>query len=180
MNKAETTQVLAILRAAYPNFYKSMSEADVMDIINLWHDMFKNENMLVVAASVKALIALDTKGFPPVIGQVKEHLGKITQPERMSEMEAWNHVARALRNSTYNSTQEFEKLPEVVRLVVGSPSQLRAWATVEEDDLQTVVQSNFIRSYRAKAEQKREYLAMPPDVKRLLADAVNGFARLEG
>lgn len=42
--------------------------------------------------------------------------------------------------------------------------------------MQSVVQSNFMRSYRARAQHEREYLALPPEVKGLMEEIAAGFA----
>lgn len=85
-------------------------------------------------------------------------------------------MASALRNSGYNSVTEFDKLPPVVRRIIGSPSQLREWAMMDSDTVQSVVQSNFMRSYRARAQSEREYLALPPEVKGLMEEIAGAMS----
>ena len=41
MNPTETKGVLALLRAAYPNFYKDMPRADLLAVVNLWQKQFE-------------------------------------------------------------------------------------------------------------------------------------------
>ena len=176
MTREETIKVLAVLKAAYPAFYRGM-KADVLNgIVNLWASQFEGDDYKTVGAAVQAHIATDTKGYPPHIGAIKEAIRKITQPDEMSEMEAWGYVASALRNSGYNSVTEFDKLPPVVRRIVGSPSQLREWAMMDSDTVQSVVQSNFMRSYRARAQHEREYLALPENVRELMAQLAGSMA----
>lgn len=169
MNQKETIAVLAVLKTAYPQFYRGLSPQELQETVTLWAEMFAAEEFAVVKAAVKAHIASDTKGYPPHIGAIKEAIRKITHPDEMSEMEAWNCVAMALRNSNYNSVKEFERLPSVVRRIVGAPSQLREWAAMDTDTIQSVVQSNFMRSYRARSQSEREYLALPVEVKETMA-----------
>jgi hypothetical protein len=120
---------------------------------------------------VKAFISGDGKGFPPAIGQIKERIRLITQPEEMTEQEAWTFVSKALRNSIYGSEEEFAKLPPEVRAVVHDPGQLRQWARSPDDTVQTVIASNFMRSFRAKQKATKEYMALPTEVKRLMISA---------
>ena len=176
MNQKETIAVLAVLRTAYPQFYRGLSPQELQETVTLWAEMFAAEEFAVVKAAVKAHIASDTKGYPPHIGAIKEAIRKITQPDEMSEMEAWNCVARALRNSNYNSVKEFERLPSVVRRIVGAPSQLREWAMMDSDTVQSVVQSNFMRSYRVRAQSEREYLALPESVRELMGQLAGSMA----
>lgn len=176
MTREETIKVLAVLKAAYPAFYRGMKADELNGIVNLWASQFEGDDYKTVGAAVQAHIATDTKGYPPHIGAIKEAIRKITQPDEMSEMEAWGYVASALRNSGYNSVAEFDKLPPVVRRIVGSPSQLREWAMMDSDTVQSVVQSNFMRSYRARAQSEQEYLALPAEVKETMAQLADSMS----
>ena len=176
MTREETIKVLAVLKAAYPAFYRGMKADELNGIVNLWASQFEGDDYKTVGAAVQAHIATDTKGYPPHIGAIKEAIRKITQPDEMSEMEAWGYVASALRNSGYNSVTEFDKLPPVVQRIVGSPSQLREWAMMDSDTVQSVVQSNFMRSYRVRAQSEREYLALPESVRELMGQLAGSMA----
>lgn len=65
MNQTETLQIMAVLRGAYPAFYRDMVRKDAESVVALWTEMFAEEDVAIVAAAVKALIATDDKGFPP-------------------------------------------------------------------------------------------------------------------
>ena len=166
MNKTETIKIMATLKAAYPQYYRDMPDADVKAAVNLWQSMFDDTPYETVAAGVKAFMAADAKGFPPSIGQVKERITLLTRPQdRLTEQEAWALVKKALRNSAYGYREEFEKLPSDVRAIVGSASVLREWGQINMDEVDTVVASNFMRSYRARVQYEREYDALPQSVK---------------
>ena len=171
MTRDDTTKILAVLRGAYPAFYRDITKQEAYSTIDLWESMFDEEPYELVAAAVKAFIAGDSKGFPPSIGQVKERIRQITQPEEMTEQEAWSYVSKALRNSTYGSEEEFLKLPPEVQAVVHDPGQLRQWALADADEVETVIASNFMRSFRAKQKTTKEYMALPTSVKRLMISA---------
>jgi hypothetical protein len=139
--------------------------------------MFKDDDAQIVTAAVQALIAADEKGFPPVIGQVKAYMRMLMPSDELSEMEAWTLVSRAASRGVYHAKDEFEKLPPLIQETLGSPQTLIDWGMIEERDFQTVTQSNFMRTYRAKAEKAREYRALPDNVKALIGGAVK---QLEG
>lgn len=171
MTREDTIKILSVLRGAYPAFYRDITKQEAESTISLWVSMFDEEPYELVGAAVKAFISGDSKGFPPAIGQIKERIRQITQPEEMTEQEAWSHVSKALRNSTYGSEEEFAKLPPEVQAVVHDPGQLRQWAMSAADEVETVIASNFMRSFRAKQKATKEYLALPTDVKRLMIAA---------
>ena len=168
MTYEETLKIMSVLKASYPSFYRDMKRSEAEGIVNLWAEMFADDDYGIVGAAVKALIASDEKGFPPVIGQVKARIRQITEPTPMTELEAWALVSRAVSNSTYNSEEEFAKLPPEIQAVVHDPGQLRQWAMGSSEDLETVIASNFQRSFRAKQKARQEYAALPGDVKRMM------------
>ena len=171
MTREETIKILSVLRGAYPAFYRDITKQEAESTIALWESMFDEEPYELVGAAVKAFISGDAKGFPPAIGQIKERIRLITTPEEMTEQEAWTYVSKALRNSTYGSEEEFAKLPPEVQAVVHDPGQLRQWAMSPADDVESVIASNFMRSFRVKQKTNKEYMALPTEVKRLMISA---------
>lgn len=176
MDRRETAQVLSVLRAAYPNFYKGMGRQELEGIVDLWATMFAEDDPKLVAGAVKAFIATDARGFPPVIGVIKDKLRQLTTPEMMTEQEAWGLVFKAIRDSGYRAREEFEALPPLLRSLVGSPRQLQDWGMMDEDTVQSVVASNFMRSYRARAQHQQEFDALPSDVQRMALSASGMFS----
>ena len=171
MTREDTIKILSVLRGAYPAFYRDITKQEAESTIALWESMFDEEPYELVAAAVKAFISGDGKGFPPAIGQIKERIRLITTPEEMTEQEAWALVSKALRNSTYGSEEEFAKLPPEVKAVVHDPGQLKQWGMSPADEVETVIASNFMRSFRAKQKVNKEYMALPTEVKRLMISA---------
>ena len=171
MTREETIKILSVLRGAYPAFYRDITKQEAESTIALWESMFDEEPYELVGAAVKAFISGDGKGFPPAIGQIKERIRQITQPEEMTEQEAWALVSKAIQRSTYGSVEEFAKLPPEIQAVVHDPGQLRQWAIGPAESLETVVASNFMRSFRAKQKASKEYMALPTSVKQLMISA---------
>lgn len=165
MTKTETIKIMAVLRAAYPQYYAKQSDEDLQGIVNLWAEMFDDEPYEVVAMATKALIKTRTSTFPPTIGEINERIQQIVQPEQDTAMEAWGAVIKAIRNGNYGYREEFEKLPPLAQKIVGSPNQLREWALMDSETINSVVASNFRQSYNAKAKNEREYIALPKTVK---------------
>ena len=177
MTRQETATIMDILAAAYPRFYSGPDAPNPVQTLNLWATMFADDPVEVVAMAVKAFIASDKKGFPPHIGAIKDAIVKLKTPDAMTEQEAWELVRRATSNSNYGAKDEFEKLPPVVRRLVGSPNQLREWAMMDSDTLNSVVASNFQRSYKARAASEREYMALPNDVRNAM-EQLSGAMRM--
>lgn len=173
MNRTETLAVMSILKAAYPGYYRDMKRQDAEAVVNLWSEMLADYPANLVAAAVKSHIASDRKGFPPHIGAIIASIGEVSKPAELTEGEAWAMIAKALRNGGYGSEQEFAALPETLQRLVGHPSQLREWAMMDAGTVQTVVQSNFLRSYRARMESEKRLAAMPSEIRAKLTNAAN-------
>lgn len=84
MTKAETAQILAILKAAYPNTFKNLSAEDASATVNVWAAQFANMPVNVVMVAVNKLIS--TNVFPPTINEVKERI-------RGLYWEAWEMIS---------------------------------------------------------------------------------------
>ena len=175
MNQMETIAIMAVLETAYPQFYAKKSQEEKLDVIKLWAEMFADEPSAIVAMAVKALIKTRESTFPPGIGEINAKIMQITQSEGMTELEAWAMVAKALRNSGYSSQEEFEKLPPAVQKIVGSPAQLQEWSQMDSGTVNSVIASNFQRSYKARAKNDREYNALPSTVKAFMAHLASGM-----
>ncbi len=175
MTLSETGQVMDLLRIAYPRFYAGADAPDPRDTLTLWATMFEPYPLEIVLAAVKAHIATDIKGYPPVIGQIMAKVRQITEPRERTEQEAWSIVLRAIRNSGYSAREEFNKLPDDIKAVVHDPAQLKAWA-IDDDFNESVVSSNFMRSYRARQASAREFKALPKDVQNIALQMGAGFS----
>ena len=166
MTRQEALAVMAMLKTAYPTFYKNLSKEDINAAVNLWATMFSEEPIQVVTEAIKALMC--TLKFPPTIADVKDKIHLITSPKEMSEMEAWDKVRAAVSNSSYNAEEEYDKLPATIQRVIGSHNQLREWAMMDSDTFNSVIQSNFMRSLKTVQKQDREYQMLPESVKTMI------------
>lgn len=178
MDRNDVIALMAVLKTAYPSYYKQVSRDEALAAINLWSEMFADDDPAIVSAATKALIASRTEGFPPTIGAVKAKMHDIANPDVMTEDEAWRIIAKALRNGIYGSREEFDKLPAELRKIVHDPAQLKEWAKMDEETVQSVVVSNFRRSYRVTATRRKELDMLPQDVRAAISSTV-GRMRLE-
>lgn len=171
MTRQETLMLMGTLRVAYPQYYARQSVEEANAAVGLWQMMFAEDDAKLVSAAVKAFIATDTKGFPPAIGQIKDKLDKLRAEAHGGEltaMEAWQIVRRAIGRSYYHAAEEFEKLPDTIRAVLGGPSALHDYANMDEETVNSVVASNFQRSFTARRDHVIEMRKLPEDVKLLL------------
>lgn len=177
MNKAETLKILTVLQVSYPAFYKNMTDQDIDTAVDLWHSRFQNEPYQLVDAAVRALIDGDEKGYPPNIGAVKGYIRRLTQQEEMSEAEAWAIASKAVQSFDWTHPQKtFDALPERIQKAIGSVSVMVEWGKSPVEQFNTVIASNFQRSYRAIAAREKEYNALPEDVRLMISGISNRMA----
>ena len=160
MTREETKKIMAALRVSYPMYYQGLSREDLSNAVNLWTEMFVDDSAHDVAAAVKAYMATDTKGFPPSIGQIKAK-------KYLTDTAAWAMVRKAITDGIYHSQEHFKSLPPEIQECV-TPDLLREWA-MDESASEQVIASNFMRSYRQAVEYQKEFDALPPDIKKMIA-----------
>lgn len=165
MNVKELTVIMTILETAYPRFYTGKTAEEKKQALGVWAMMFEKDDSRIVVEAVKVLV--QTLKFPPTIADVKEKMYLLTHPRTMSEFEAWGEVMSAIQNSNYNAQVMFDNLPEICQKVIGSPNQLREWAVMDSEVVNSVIQSNFMRSYKVVSEQRKEYDMLPESAKEL-------------
>lgn len=161
VNDAETKKILAVISDVYPTFLR---ERDPGRTVELWRRIFEDDAYETVSNALMAFVATDTKGFPPMPGAIKEKIRQAATPpeSKMTEVEAWSLVLKAIRSANWYAEENFEKLPSDIKRLVGAPQTLREWAMMPEDDVYSVVASNFQRSYRAIVAAQEEFAAIPP------------------
>lgn len=100
MERADVLGLLGRLKQAYPQAYAKMTRAEAEEMVSLWLDMLGSEDPAEAMDAVNALIAEDTRGFPPKVGQVLAKIRGTVSPrvsvawmkpyiERIAEQEAF-------------------------------------------------------------------------------------------
>ena len=165
MTRDETIELLMMVQAAFPNY----KPPDKTVAVNTWFLMLSDYPYQQVQMALKSYIATDTSGFAPSIGQIIDKMQMINSHAELNEMEAWSLVSKALRNGNYKSREEFEKLPDLVKEAVGSPENIHNWAQADIKSIESVIQSNFIKSYRLVVNRQKEMQKLPKEIKAMIS-----------
>ena len=179
MRKKDVAGLLGVLETEFPQSFSKVPLELKESKLNLWADLLADYDAKIVWAAVKTLLAEDRE-FAPGIGQIQARVRELTRGNELTEGEAWALVSKACSNGLYGFREEFAKLPEIVQKAIGEPEQLREWARVDVETLQTVVASNFQRSY--KVTQKREAFiqSLPPGAREAIEKAMPRRALADG
>jgi hypothetical protein len=164
MTREQVGKLLMTIQAYYPNY----NPPDKEITLNAWYIMLAEYPEELVLQALRACIATNTSGFAPDVGQIMSKIQTISQPQELDGMAAWGLVSKALRNGTYGAVEEFNKLPPLVRQAVGMPDNLKNWATSDYQTIETVIQSNFLRTYETVVKRANEINRMPDDIKSLI------------
>lgn len=163
MTKEQFAPLVKGMKAVYadPGF---LSDSDA---IMVWYSFLKDFDYEAVSKAVQEV--LRSSRYKPTIADIIERIHSETEQDRLTAMEAWSLVRRAMRNSIYGAEKEFEKLPEECRRAIGSPDNLREMATMDEATVESVQQSHFIKTYRAVTEKaaREERATLPQHMQRL-------------
>lgn len=178
MNAENVVKILTLLQAEYPNSFSRLDERQMKLKMELWIKEFEADEYKLVYASVRILMR-ENREFAPNIGQIREKMRLLTAPDELSEADAWTIVSKACRNGLYGYAQEYAKLPEDVQRAVGAPEQLREWAMMDADTLQSVVASNFRRSYRVYKSRQKELAMIPSELRAALLGASGSMKLIE-
>lgn len=164
MTREQVGKLLMTIQAYYPNY----NPPDKEITLNAWYIMLAEYPEELVLQALRACIATNTSGFAPDVGQIMSKIQTISQPQELDGMAAWGLVSKALRNGTYGAVKEFNKLPPLVRQAVGMPDNLKNWATSDYQTIETVIQSNFLRTYETVVKRANEINRMPDNIKSLI------------
>lgn len=178
MNKGETAQIIAVIKEYYP---LDKEATNITNKVNAWYVILKDYDYNLIQNALIAYVTQSNSQFPPSVASLVAKANELMNYNKysMTELEAWNCVVKAVRNSWYNSEKEFEKLPPAVKKVIGSPNTLKEWGQMKIEDFNTVIQSNFMRSYTAKIKQEKDHNVLPSSVKNYIENVSKQFKELQ-
>lgn len=161
MNLRETAKLLATIQEFYPNF---CDRRDIEHTTAVWQSLFANDSYSSVDNAVQAYICQDERGFPPRIGALKELIWQQNNPY-MSENTAWVITKQAMIGPSDKAQERFEKLPDVLKRCIGNPDTLRKWSAADEEHLETVIGSNFRRTFREVVQREKAVSKLPEQLR---------------
>ena len=156
MTREETEKILAVIAETYPMFLKGRNPETTA---HLWQMIFADDPYEAVEAGLAAFVATDSKGFPPMPGNIKQLMHPIRDGE--DENSAWALVLAAIRRSGWNAGEEFDKLPADIQRIIGGPETLRDYSQMDSETVNSVIASNFRKTYRDRMKNQREMGMLP-------------------
>ena len=142
MNKNDVLKMLNILQVTYPNFYKGFSKQELQEAVNLYQEMFKDDDSKLVFVALKEVI--NTSEYPPTIATIKNKMYNMTHTND-NNTELWNKLKNAIGRSNYYAQEEYDKLPNILKDYVRSPNRLQEMASMDSDVINSVEKGIFMK-----------------------------------
>ena len=120
-----------------------------------------------------------TEKFSPVPADIRKYASRQSM-ETLTESEAWNMVRKACQSLSWDKPEdEFNKLPQVVQRAVVSPQALAEMAKSDLGEFETVIASNFMRTFKAVSKQHEQEAQIPQEVRIKIEQMKNKALGLE-
>ena len=151
MTLNDTKKLLAAIEAIYPTWKVDNPQ----ETAAAWHWALEEYPAPAVKAALQIYVRTSTTAFAPSVSQIINCMHAARQNDALTEGEAWALAKRAIADGNYHSTERFNELPKDVQDAIGGADMLREWAQSDSDTVNTVIMSNFQRTYRAVLNRKQ-------------------------
>jgi hypothetical protein len=161
MTRRDAVEILTIIQTAYPAY----NPPDTEIAIGLWIDAFNETPAQTVKTAVKTYIMGDHE-FAPNPGNINTLIYNMNTIHEDTPEELWaKYVRPAIRDALYHSEERFEKFPLDLQKVIAAPRVLSGWASMSTETVDSVIYSQFLKSYRGYMSEKRRQNAYPPEIR---------------
>jgi len=173
MTREETKGLVRSIMGLYPNW----KPENLTETVNTWHWALEDYPAAAIKGALQIYVKTNNSGFAPSASQLIGALHAPKENDQLTEGEAWYLVKQAIRDSGYHAQERFDELPPLVQRAVGGASMLRQWGQTDSDEVNSVIMSNFQRTYKALLSKQAFNDKVPDQLSGLvkaLADKVSG------
>ena len=168
MTREQTVDLIHSITSLFPNWKPD----NLTETVNAWNWALSDYDAPRVKAALSIYLKTNNTGFAPSVSQIIACIHKPQDNSHLTEGEAWTLVKKAIQNGIYGAEDSFDRLPVLIQQAVGSPNMLRQWAQTDTDEVNTVIMSNFQRTYRAIVDRQKFNDKVSP----ALSDVVLGLS----
>ncbi len=167
MNKTETVQVITLLAGNYDSIAKKDTTQKQL-MINTWQECLGDLDYKLVLQAVKKTII--ESPYPPTIHDIRKNAVEMANPTNArTPIEAWEEAYKMICNGSYMTQEEFDKHSPEVKKFFGSTTQLKAYATNVDFNMD-VVRSNFLKQYEAITEREKQQKLLPEQMQKMISN----------
>lgn len=181
MTRQETIQILTLLAGNYESFVKRTQTDEQVEMMkNTWYECLGDLDYRLVLQAVKKSII--ESPYPPTIHDIRKNAIEMISPTATrTPIEAWEEAYKMICNGSRMTQEEFDKHSPEVKKFFGSPTQLRAYATNTDFNMD-VVRSNFLKQYEVIVNREKEQKLLPEQMQNMIGQLAEkmDIKRLEG
>lgn len=167
MNKTETVQVITLLAGNYDSIAKKDTTQKQL-MINTWQECLGDLDYKLVLQAVKKTII--ESPYPPTIHDIRKNAVEMANPTNArTPIEAWEEAYKMICDGSYMTQEEFDKHSPEVKKFFGSTTQLKAYATNVDFNMD-VVRSNFLKQYEAITEREKQQKLLPEQMQKMISN----------
>ena len=169
MTRQETVTIITLLAGNYESFAKrTQTDEQVKIMLNTWYECLGDLNYKLVLQAVKKTII--ESPYPPTIHEIRKNAIEIANPSNAkTPIEAWKEAYEMICTGAYMTQEEFNKHSPEVQKFFGSTTQLRAYATNTDFNMD-VVRSNFLKQYEIITEREKQQKLLPEKMQQMIGN----------
>lgn len=153
MSREDIKRLLGMITITYPNFKLN----DPALAVDVWHRILEPDDAQNIFDAFSVYARTDTSGFAPSPGKLHMMIADRLSDE-IDEGEIMTMLTMASRNANYGFQDEFDKMPRALQKAVGSPTNIRNWGQMEQDQLNYTF-NNIIKAYKRTVHDEKVRLA---------------------
>ena len=161
MRKQEMAQIITLLAGNYNSIAEKTKEQKQL-MMNTWQECLGDLEYKVVLQAVKRTMLISS--YPPTIADIRKNAIELVNPTKNNSLEDWDECYKMICNGVYMTQEEFNSHSEICKKFLGSLTQLKAYATNEDFNMD-VVRSNFLKQYDILVQREKEQKLMPESMK---------------
>ncbi len=171
MTREDVKKIIMMLASVYPHNFTNKTQEALSEMIDVWHTLLDDLDANQVAIATREFLRTrNEERFMPTPAVIRNEVYELFKTEQgLTEQEAWGIMYKAICNSGYNSHAEYDKLPDVIKSLT-TPQMLKEYSMMDADELNTVVSSNFMRSYKVRKEHHKQYEKISTNTKTLISE----------
>lgn len=178
MTRQETVVIITLLAGNYESFQKrTQTDEQVKIILDTWQECLGDLDYKLVLQAVKKTII--ESPYPPTIHDIRKNAIELVNPTNDNALEDWNECYKMICSGAYMTQEEFNSHSEICKKFLGSLTQLKAYATNTDFNMD-VVRSNFLKQYEILKKRERQDKLIPAKMQEIIEGLSNKLSLDKG
>lgn len=153
MTREDIKRLLGMMTITYPNFKLN----DPALAVDVWHNILAPDEAQNIFDAFSVYARTDTSGFAPSPGKLHMMIADRLSDE-IDEGEIMTILTLASRNANYGFQEEFDKMPKALQKAIGSPTNIRNWGQMSQEQLNYAF-NNVVKAYKRTVQDEKIRLA---------------------